>query len=230
MDRIRIDMALEEEKTNAPRGYGSGAAWSLETAGLLGLVVLASALSWAVLRGPVSTETFVRAVARMPRLLVLVLVPLLAAPHLLRAFAPPPASPALAARLLAPFAGLFALLLAAVPFQPPPRQAWASLERTVSSVIGGVPVSGLMVLVLAAATCFALARLVVQRAFGGRAPLAPRDRVALLCVVTALLLTLPASATVFLATGSKWLPIDADELWSPSPGATEPCATTAAPR
>ena len=198
---------------------------------LLLLAVWSVCLGFALMRGPISTEGFARFVHRVPRVLAAVIALIVAAPYLAFVFragipAGPERSRILLERVVAPFVALLAAVSAWAIATPLPRFAFDVWERRFSTTAGGVPWIAVGALVLAVGFAVSLGltthRLALAR---GVADSARHSRtLALLATIAALLaLVTPASATIYLATGTRLLPIsEPDDLFAPAFEAT-PC-------
>lgn len=205
------------DQDTPPKNVGEGASrW--DRAALVGAAILvlgAAAVSIAALRGPLSMESLTSGMNRIPRAIWALLALALGAPSIVAA-SDRAAVPlrALWERIVAALAALAGALLAWKLPTAWPRAAFDEWERSFGNTHAGIPWSAVAAMVLAAlvALNFALA--------WRRAIASPRRSPALsgaIAAVAVLAFALPASATVYLATGSRLVPVGApDELWAPA--------------
>ncbi len=187
-------------------------------------MVGAAAVSIVALRGPLSMETLTSGMNRLPRVVWPLLAVAFGAPSIVATSdrAPVPLR-ALWERIVAALAALAGALLAWKLPTAWPRAAFDEWERSFAVTHAGIPWSAVAAMVLAAllALNFALA---LRRAILARLTQAssPRPRSPLTGALAALAgavlaFALPASATVYLATGTRLVPVGApDELWAPA--------------
>jgi hypothetical protein len=188
---------------------------------LMLLTVWSVCLGFALLRGPVSTEGFARFVHRVPRVAAAVIALIVATPYLAFVFrggtpARPERSRILVERVVAPFVAVLAAVSVWAIATPVPRFAFDVWERRLSTTAGGVPwlAVGALLVAVGFAVSFGLTTHRLALARGA----ADSRRVALLATIAALLaLVTPASATIYLATGTRLLPVgEPDDLFAPA--------------
>ncbi len=198
--------------------------WVVAAAAGLGLVaVVAIAVAIAFLRGPLSTESLTRAM-RVPGSVLGVFAVAAVVPHLVLVFREPlPAERwrGWLGRAVAVLGAGFALGIGSALGSAMPRFAFDDWERRLSATSGGVPWLAAVSILLAAAFAASLA-LGVHRLLRAKGARRSRQATTAVGVAAALIFAYAASAAVFLATGTRLVPVGAiDDPYAPVEG--QPC-------